>query len=232
MSLSTVTRASLGVRALQRANLQYSSFIAADELNQLVDTSMAKIYNLLVGLYQDYFVKSQDFTLDSTVQDYALPADYFKSRQMFVRDSSGNQYELQWMELAELLAVQGGSFNGSPAGYNIIDGRLTVYPVGATMNGTLRLYYVPEYTPPIDDQAQIKYAVAFGWDEWVVNDLAIQIRNKAMMPANELLQERQLIETRMVHEATNRQAGQPRRVVDKGWSRGTGSRGRGDFSRR
>lgn len=232
MSLSTVTRASLGARALDRANLKYSTFIEPAELNQLVDTSMAQLYNILVGLYQDYFVKTRDYTLDGS-ESYALPADFFKTRMVVVRDTSGTRYELDWLEMAETANMWDRDlYNGVPTGYNILDGQLKVYPQGSVLAGTLRMFYIPEYTPPVSDDEQIKFAIAFGWDEWVVNNLAIQIRNKAMMPAEELVRERGMIEQRMVHEANNRQGGRPRRVSDTGFGRGSYWRGRGDFSRR
>lgn len=219
MSLSTVTRASLGARALQRANLEYSNFITATELNGLVDVSMAKLYNLLVGLYQDYFVKTATLTL-SAGNAFNLPADFFKTRQCFMVDTGGRRRTIPWMELSETanLSYAGTTVNCAE-GYNIIDNTIRVYPENGTYTDSLILYYVPEYTPPASDTAQIKFAIAFGWDEWVVNDVAVQIGVKAKMPIEETVRERALIEQKLKHEASIRQAGTPRRVANTGFSR-------------
>lgn len=220
MSLPTTSRASLGIRSLQRANLQYSGFIASDELNQLVNTSVAKLYNQLVGFYEDYFVRKAPYTLQENVADYFLPANTMKLREVFYTDGQGNKCEIRNMMLAELNdAVWTQSLGGWPIAYVLMDDFITIYPRPQSLSSPVQLeiYFVPEYVPPPSDNTQIRFAFANGWDEWVVNDVAIQIRNKAMMPCEELVRERALIEKKIAHEGKQRNAGAPPRVRDSGW---------------
>lgn len=220
MSLPTVTRATLGTRALQRANLEYSNFISQAELNQLVDTSMAKIHNFMVGLFEDYYVKRCNITTAPNVQYYQLPPDFMKTRQVFYTDLTGYQYPMPMLNIYDLANYQPQSTDtGYPAGYVIENNELVIYPkpyITAPAT-TLTLWYIPQYTPPVNDNDQIPRQVAFGWDEWVINDVAVQIRNKAMMPTEELVRERQIIESKMIHEAKTRNVGDAPRVKDTGF---------------
>ena len=226
MSLPTVTRASLGTRALQRANLQYSNFIQPDELNQLVDTSVAKLYNMLIGYYEDYFHKKETISLVLNQQEYYLPPDFMKMRQVFYVDQSGYQYLLRRMDISEITNYPNYTLAASPNGYAIEGDKLVLYPVPQQTPFQLLLRYIPQYTPPISDNQQIKLQFAFGWDEWIVNDIAVQIRNKAMMPGDELVTERMIIEKKLLHEAKNRNVGDAPRFKDTGF---VGSRGRGNW---
>lgn len=225
MSLATVTRASLGLRAKQRANLEYSNFISPDELNQLVETSLAKLYNMLVGFYEDYFVKRENIQLVANQADYALPPNYMKLRQVYYRDTNGGEFLMSRYEISDITNFTNSTYAYGtwPVGYCIEDMRLVVYPRPQGNPTSLLVRYIPQYTPAVSDDQQIKLQFANGWDEWVVNDVAIQIRNKAMMPAQELVQERAILEARLLHEAKNRNAGDAPKVRDTGF---TGSRGR------
>lgn len=222
MSASPVTRASLIARVAQRANTSgYADTSLNGEVSQLVDTSLAKLHNLLVGLYEDYFIKIAPINLAAGKDTYPLPQDLFKPRQVFYTDGNGGRYPLRKLDVADLTNLPSTSnYQGLPTGYCILDFNLVLFPKPAgTTGGTpqLTLYYVPTYTPPLNDATPLQYQIAFGWDEWVVNDSVIQIRNKAMMPSDELVRERADIELRIRHEAKKRDAGEPPRVRDNGW---------------
>jgi hypothetical protein len=190
-------------------------------MDQIVDVSLAKLYNILVGLYEDYFMKHVEIPLVTNKADYELPTDLMKLRTIFYKDQSSFQLPLSRLALTDLLNLpQATIYMNRLIGYFYQGTYVTLYPVpnGTSIPLTIKVYYIPQYTPPLNDNTPIMYQFASGWDEWCVNDIAIQIRNKAMMPAEELVRERADLEAKIIHQARQRDAGQPKRVRDSGFT--------------
>lgn len=100
----------LETRVRRRADLSTSStnpqFVSQAELNQYIQKSWEKLYNYLVGKYEDYFIKTatessiKEYTTGTTgivaaKKDYNFPANYFKLVKMELlqntsRSGSGN----------------------------------------------------------------------------------------------------------------------------------------------
>lgn len=219
-----VTRAALIARAATRANTSgYADATTVDgEVSQLVDLSLAKVHNLLVGLYEDYYTKKHSIALATGQDTYSLPVDFFKVRQLFYVDVPNNGYRwpIQRMDLQDHLGRPlSGSYPNVVYGYILINQNLLIEPrPSGTQTNQLLLYYVPTYTPPDNDATPIEHQIAFGWDEWVVNDVCIQIRLKAMMPYDDIMAERNKIEANIKHQAKQRAVGDPPRVKDTGWN--------------
>lgn len=218
MGSTPVTRASLVTRVLQRANTSgYAEPLV--EVPGLVDVALAKMHNMLVVLYEDYYMKQVNIQIVANQDTYTLPPDLMKLRQVFYQDTSGYRWPLTRIAISDLTNVPISiNYSAIPTGYTMFGNSFVIYPkpYNAQTNSVL-LFYTPEYAPPLNDNTPIESAVAFGWDEWVVNDCVIQIRNKAMMPAQELMAERQLLEADIKAQAKNRNSGDPPRIRDTGW---------------
>lgn len=220
MATAPVTRATLIERVARLANTSgYADTSQGGEVSQQVDISLAKMHNFLVGLYEDYFSKATSITIVTGQDTYPLPPDLMKPRQVFYTDGSGNRWPLRRVPLAEFsLNTSTTGFVAAPTGYMLLGKNLVITPKPAnTEPQTLQLFYIPEYAPEAGDNTPIEYAIAFGWDEWVVYDAVVHIRMKAMMPADDVMAERQRIEVNMAHQAKQRNAGDPARVSDTGW---------------
>lgn len=225
MGTTPVTRATLIRRVALRANTSgYADATTLDgEVSQLVDLALAKMHNLLVGLYEDYFTKRESIPLVNGQSTYSLPNDLMKLRQVFYKDvtSGFGRYPLRWIPISEQTNIPGNAvgYYGLPYGYTIENMSLVIQPIpqNTTTIQHIELVYIPQYVPPLNDNTPIDYQIAFGWDEWVVNDAVVQIRNKAMMPAGEIMAEREKLERDIRHQAKQRNAGDPQRVRDTGW---------------
>lgn len=229
MSSYPVTRAKLITRVNQRANT--SGYVEqTTELPQLIDTSCAKLHNLLAcELYEDYYQKHNSFQLVTNASTYALPSDFLKLRAVFCATPSSGQsldqaprYALQRIDPSQQTqGVMANNYPALPFSYSLAAQALTIFPTpGSGTQNWITYYYIPQYVPPLNNEQQIEFAFAFGWDEWLVNDVAVQIRHKAMMPATELVAERDAFLERLRIQAKNRNAAQPPRVVDTGWRYG------------
>jgi hypothetical protein len=235
MASSPVTRASLITRVAQRANTSgYADVSLNGEVSVLVDLALAKFHNFLVGLYEDFYTKTVGVPIVANQDTYNLPGDFMKERQVFYTDASGYRWPLRRIDIYELTNLPlSVNYASIPTGYSLYNNSLVIFPKpSSTQNNgnSMLLFYIPNYTPPLNDATPIEYQVAFGWDEWVVNDCVIQIRNKAMMPAQELVQERDNIEKHIRHQAKQRNAGDPPRFSDRGWNGSTPMNRWGQFA--
>lgn len=222
MASTPVTRASLIARAAQRANTSgYADASAGGEISGLVDLSLAKVHNLLVSLYEDYFTSRWLIALINNHDTYALPTNFFKIRQVFYENQSTYRWPLRRMNLADMNNIpMTNYYMNLPVGYALVGSNLQVYPKPSVSAGSpikLLVYYITQYEPPTSDSTPIDFQVAFGWDEWVVNDVVYQIRTKAMMPADDVLRERMELERKMISQAKHRDASGPARVRNTGW---------------
>ena len=234
MASVPVTRASLVARLLQRANT--SGYVEPTaEAPQLIDNSLAQCYNWMVGLYEDYFTKkAPPYQFVAGQDTFALPADYLKSRQVWYVDTQGFKYPMIKMNISDLTGnVSTSSYQQPVYGYVLTAQDLIVYPRPTSgQAGSIHLWYIPEYTPAVNDSLPVFPALAYGWDEWVILDATINVRLKAMMPVDDLQQAKMQLEQKMLHQAKSRDAGAAPRVRDTGWTRGGGIGSRwGSFSK-
>jgi hypothetical protein len=237
MASTPVTRASLLTRINQRAST--SGYVEQTvELPQLIDTSLGKLHNILAAeLYEDYFQKRVLIPTVANQPRYQIPPDMMKLRAVwYTMPSSGQdpwqaaRYLLKQIDTTE--ESSSSTTTNQPFGYTIEDWSICLSPMpgGTGPFNPLILAYIPTYTPALNDDTPIEYPIAFGWDEWVVNDVVIQIRNKAGMPAAELMAERASFEKQLRVQAKNRNALEPPRVRDTGWRYGGSAPPWGQFS--
>ncbi len=237
MASTPITRAVLKTRIAQRANTSgYVNSEVGGELSQLVDTSLGKLHNLQAELYEDYAMARSHFAVAANQSVYPLPADFLKTRTVhYLTPSSSSPGDLSaasGARLEELDAAEyqewGSNGTGTPRGF-VIEGRNLILVPGPSQAGFyVGMKYIPQYVPAVSDETPIEFGIAFGWDDWVVNDVTIDIRLKAMMPTGDLVARNQAYEERLRIQAKNRNATQPKRVRNTGWRRGGG--GRGSFS--
>lgn len=222
-TVAPVTRGTLVTRARQRADYLNSSFIDAtiNEDYNLVDTSLAKLHNILVSLYEDYFSAFYTANILANIDTYPLPADWYKLRQVFYVDSSGARWPLNRLNVSDLTTLpQSTSYTQPLFGYAMLGPNLIISPKPTTAPSPacqLLVLYIPQYKPVISDNEPIEYGFAFGWDEWVVNDVAYAFRLKANEPAEEIFREREKLEATIREQARHRNAGDPPRVRDTGY---------------
>lgn len=233
------TRTDLIARVLIRANT--SGYVDPNVvLPGLINVSLARLHNILAGeIFEDYYQRRVAFPVIQGQDRYMLPEDFFKNRAVWY--TQPNQPPLAQTVARYLLKRVDptqetnmglyGVYQNIPLGYAIEDGGLTLVPVPTSGTlGTITLFYIPSFTAPVSDQDPIEFAIAPGWEEWIVNDVTHMIRLSASMPADEFASERELFETKLRKQAKNRDASQPFSVRDDGWNFSNGGTPWGDFA--
>lgn len=200
--------ADMVLRARQESDQVNSDFLSPAEWVTNVTQSYAELYGLVATVYgADYFVQTPStgylFTTDGVNQFFALPTDFFKLLGVDVLYGSANQ----WIQLKPFAFAQRNMYSGT---------NQAIPAAGQTV----RLFYVP--TPPVFDVGNdlLPVLVANGWDEYIAIDAAMKAMAKEESDVSVLAGRKAVFTKRLEDEATNRDAGNPAKVVD---SRGRGS---------
>lgn len=210
----------------QRADMVNSLFVTEPELNGYINSSYQELYDLLVQKYGDnyYVATPYSFTTDGVNDTFPLPADFYKllGVDLQLSGNSPNGYiTLRPFNFAErnryIIPNYTTPYGTSNLRYRLLGNGLWLTP-RASSGQTVRLWYVPRLTLPVND-ADVIDGVS-GWEEYIVVDAVIKCKLKEESdPSVELALKQELVK-RIESAAENRDAGSPPTVVDTQWSNG------------
>lgn len=210
--MASVTLATLRTRAKTRADMTNSSFLADSEWNSFINSSLDDLYDLLIQKFgDDYYLSESALTTIAGTQNYALPADFYKLVEVDLTVNGFTQPLKRW-EFKERGGIQQLVATGSTVPrYRLVGSNLRLYPVPvAVQTGTI--YYVPVRTQLVADGDPISFPG--GWEDYAVLDAAIKALNKEESDVSALVQERNQMIARIEAAASNRDTGNPARVID------------------
>jgi hypothetical protein len=211
------TLATLRTRCRQRADKVNSTFVSDAEVNELINQAISELHGILVTFYEDYVLTTASLTITENVEYTALPTDIFKPLAVFLTDTAGNRYKLNRFNLEDLAPSSQSSWpwSASPAtyAYRVAGNRVYWYPKPISA-ATAEIWYAPQFTRLVADGDVINVAYVDGWDEFIVNDVAMKIRLKEEGDANSHMQMKAAFLQRLKDEAASRDAFRPMRVVD------------------
>ena len=212
---STSTLLSLRTRARQRADMEGSLFVSDAELNQLINTSVAELYDLLVSVNSEYYLSSQTLTLIPGTDTYSLPVDFYKLQGVDgIIDSQGNAYTLRPFNFAErnnALYTTAASGPIVSLRYRLLGQNMRFIPVPSAA-GSIKLWYISIPTPLALDTDT--FDGINGWEEYVIVDAAMKMLIKEESDVSALMSEKQGLTARINTMASSRDSGTPDRVVD------------------
>jgi hypothetical protein len=206
----TITVAQLMTRIRNASDETGSKFIDDDELIEYIDMAYAEMYDLIVDTYQDYKVTFANFTTTSDVNIYQLPTNCYKVRGLDC--SNGISAKAFMFEERERLANSTYYNDGlaSNLRYCVLGDTLLLLPTPA--EESLTLWFVPA-PARITADTQIIDGIA-GFEQYIIAHACIEIANKN--ETDPAVFERKLarLEKKITSFAFNRDAGEPRQVID------------------
>lgn len=231
-----MTRGQLKTRALQRAdfpinpNSAYIDQSPGGELEQIVDTKLARLYTLLVETDQLYNLSSATYISTVANQaDYQLPQDFMSLDSIYyvVQRTNGVNEEVPLRRFMRHQQGQRGAyFNWGPPPimYSLMGKRLRFEPVPTqALTNIIKFYYVPTYKPPATDTLVINDFVRPGWEDYIVNGVAADLRIKeGLGEEGPLLALTADYEHKIQQEADERDRFAPNRVQYTGWQESDG----------
>lgn len=205
--------------AKQRADLVNSPFITDPEWNTYINQSYFELYDLLVTVYEDYYVKTPYiFATTGTSFEYLLPSDFYKvlgvdlglasDTNAWVTIKKFNFISRNRYVYPQLTSTYLGVFN---LRYRVVGNYLYFIP---TPSGGqyIRVWYVPKLIQLLQD-TDILVGIS-GWSEYVIIDVAIKAMQKEESDVSILMEQKLMMKKRIEEAASNRDAGQPDTISD------------------
>ena len=137
-----VSLSELRLLAQQRADMENSQFITADEWRRMINRGYAELYDLIVtsANSEDYFLKSSTISLTSGTATYDLPTDFYKSRGVDL-NTGGAKVPLRRYNFAERNA--GGLYSVASDMRYHIQGNSIVFNPEPASSDTVTIFYIP-----------------------------------------------------------------------------------------
>ncbi len=239
------------LQAMQRADRVNSNFLTKAEWNRNINQAMFELYDLLITVYEDYYVATPiSFPiLDANIFLYPLP-----NGSNTFQNAINPTITFTPPALYKLLGVDLALNNANNAyvtinKFNFIDRNTFVYPNTAstiygvfnlqyrvmgsniefiptpTAGQTIRLWYIPRITQLLQDTDTSTTGIS-GWIEWVIVRAAKYALDKEESDSSKLTEELVFLKARIEESAANRDAGQPDRISNTRTNSG-GSNGNG-----
>jgi hypothetical protein len=168
----------------------HTAFAATTECNDLINEGFAEVWDILVDASPpDYYSSETTVTTASGTTAYALPADFYKLRAVFVDEGNG-----EYRPISES-NEQERQYYRAPSGiYSVV----VRYIAGAPQLGS-------------GDDA-VTFDGVNGWEELCVLSAAIKLLDKEGTNASALMMAKARIEQR-IQKMAGRNHGEPPRVI-------------------
>lgn len=216
----------LRTRAQQRADRVNSNFVSLPEWNYYINQSYYELYDLLITLYEDYYVaprlsivtdSSQSYPLPNGSNNNAAPALYKLygvdlglngNNNAFVTLKKFDFISRNRYVFPQITSTFLGVFNLE---YRLVGGNIMFIPTPSA-GQTIGLWYFPKLTTLLRD-TDIMDGIS-GWTEYVIVDAARKALAKEESDTSVLTQEKLALKQRIEESAMNRDAGQPDTISD------------------
>lgn len=242
----------LRLSAQQRADRVNSNFVTIAEWNSYLNQAMFELYDLLVTVYEDYFLApSASFNSDGVTYMYPLP-----NGSLTFNNQAGTPfvpqafYKLTGVDLAinsannAFVTVDNFNFsdrnnyvypNSSSSIYGVFNLRYRL--MGSTIEfiptpsagQTIRLWYIPRLTQLLQDTDTTAISIS-GWIEYVIVRAAYLALTKEESDTTQLEGQLLALKQRIEETASNRDAGRPQHISNTRSENGWGGWGNSGFN--
>ena len=216
-------------------NAGTSNYATTAELTYLANAGAARLHDILVTAYEDFYMSSITWSITPGKEYYDLSADllmvdansnptFYKMIDIFLTYGSGatlSRFKLKRFNTNELTLLNNSvitpTYTILPTVYWRLEGtRLYFEPIAVanTAGYNFEMWYVPQVTKLVNLTDTLDYQAVFGWDEYIVNDMAINLKIKEESDPSALIARQQEFERKIEGAAQNREISDPQRTQD------------------
>lgn len=235
--------------AMQRADRVNSNFVTMPEWRNYINQSMFELYDLLVTVYEDYFIADPvQFVSDGTTYIYPLPNGLI-TMQNGITGTTFTPRSFYKLAGVDLALNNASNAYVTVNKFNFIDRNRFVYPnTASTIHGVfnlqyrllgtnsiefiptpsagqaMRLWYVPRLKELLQDTDTTDMGIS-GWIEYVIVKAAYYALTKEESDTSALVMQLQALNDRIISSASNRDVGQADKISavnPSGWGNGWG----------
>lgn len=207
----------LRLNAKQRADMVNSNFLTTAEWNSNINNSYFELYDLLITVFENYYLQSPYQFQTTAAQQYTLPTDFYKLVGVDGGVSGGNT---AWVTLPKFDFIDRNQYiypqlsstllGVGAFGYRLMGNTLFI-PI-PTSGQWIQVWYIPKLTQLLQD-TDIATGVS-GWLEYVIVDAAIKAMQKEESDVSVLMAQKMSLIKRIEESAMNRDVGAPDTVSD------------------
>ncbi len=149
-----------------------------EEIDEWIDGSWAELWDMIAKADPDRWMSSHDFTIVAGTESYALPADFYEVKDVWVEDSTADTgwTRMQYIEPAKLHNVGRSSSSKTSTCWYVQGGYLWLHP-NPGWNGTVRMRYQKPSTDWADDTTEYDVISRLHL-EWMICDGLIKAAHK------------------------------------------------------
>lgn len=211
----SITLEELRLRSRQKADRETSNFVEDEELDFMINSSIAELHDLLVAANaSDYAVSEYSFTTSPSVNSYALPDDFYKLKGVDAQITGDN-----WLTLRPFNFNERNRNNNTTWGkitmpwirYRILGSNLVFSPTPDSPT-PVKLWYTPlspKLVNPTDTLQDLN-----SYSEYVIVDVAIKYLQKEESDVTVLAQQKEALKRRIEVMANNRDEGHADSISD------------------
>jgi hypothetical protein len=210
--MAAVSLATFRSRALERAHMENSLLASTTELNALVNSEAAELWDEVVSRFEDEKTTSLQFTISSG-NTYSPTSAVFKLCGLDFQEGS-DWYAVPRFAFNERnrRAYRYG-YRARERRYRWIGSQIYITPED-NATGTYRLWYVPAYTALASDADTIDWPN--GWEEFVIDGVAALLLRKegSLDIAAACMQRKEALRARIRAMAANRDLANANKIID------------------
>lgn len=225
------TLASLSQQVRERADMQNSQFVSAEEVNLYINNSAWELYDIVTSRFEDQFIYLDPLTglppvysvADTALNYFTLPTNFYKLRGV---DRQQDANMDTWFTLAKWNFAERNNFisrglrsywGSSTAKYRVLGSNVWILPQ-SDASGTYRLWYIPKMIEMTTLQ-NLDPSIEM-WSEYIVVDAAIKCLIKEESDTSMLMAIKGQLLARIEAMSANRDAGAPETIANvrnNGW---------------
>lgn len=211
----SITLVDLRLRSRQKADRENSNFVEDEELDFMINGSVAELHDLLVASNSaDYSIEEHAFTTVANTDSYPLPTDFYKLKGVDAQITNDKWYSMRPFNFNERNRnndVTWGLINGPNIRYRLLGDSIKFSPAPEA-NYDIRLWYTPTAPKLVADTDTLKDLNFYA--DYVIVDVAIKYLQKEESDVSVLMQQKAELKRRIETMANNRDEGQPESISD------------------
>lgn len=193
----------LVTEVLYRSGFTNSATFTNAEIKDYVYGSLNQLYELICQSWNEFYTDRYYLDLVAGQEAYPLPTDFRALDYIYnIQSGPGTRYKLRPYSENEYARF---SINyvvpAWPLFYRIRKNMLYLLPLpGVTKAQALEVWYTPQFSKPVTDDAPVDPVFPNGFEEWVVLDVCIKMFTKLALPEQRamFMQDKQIVERRII----------------------------------
>lgn len=205
----SITLAQIRTQAKRRADMENGSFVSDAEWLDYINASIAELHDILVTIYEDYYISETTLNTVAGTTNYALPSDFYKLKGLDAQFDSGTWETVKKYQFQRRNSKQDVSDNVLK--YRILGSNISFVPVPQSVIA-MRVYYIPVATKLALDADELDDLNQFS--EYIVVDAAIKALLKEESDAQGLMMQKEALRRRIESAAPTRDENESEGITD------------------